>query len=155
MRSRSDAGDRYRESTGSLRDRALAAFHAGRHGRRSFALAFARGVLELEDRPERPCRPERLPTAEQRLGRSGLFADRSAAEAAFAEHERCLPLSADTVESWHALLLPIAHRGECNYLERTADRTSFTRLRVLETRGRRNGSDPFDIARGQRLIGVY
>lgn len=32
--------------------------------------------------------------------------------------------------------------------ENLADRTSFTRFRVLQTRGRWNGSDPFELARG-------
>lgn len=52
-------------------------------------------------------------------GGVALFADYSGAEAAFGAHERYLPFLKDTVESWHALLLPIAHRGECNHLERS------------------------------------
>ena len=47
-----------------------------------------------------------------------LFGDRSAAEAALEAKERYLPFLADAVESWHALLLPIAHRGDCNHIER-------------------------------------
>jgi hypothetical protein len=48
-----------------------------------------------------------------------LFSDLSAAERALAANERFLPSLAEAVESWHALLVPIAHRGECNHLERT------------------------------------
>ena len=47
-----------------------------------------------------------------------LFRDREAAEDAFATNERYLPSLANAVEHWHALLLPIAHRGECNHLDR-------------------------------------
>jgi hypothetical protein len=48
-----------------------------------------------------------------------LFRDRSAAEGSLERKERYLPFLADAVESWHALLLPIAHRGECNHIERS------------------------------------
>jgi hypothetical protein len=47
-----------------------------------------------------------------------LFGGRSAAEEALERRERHLPYLADAVESWRALLLPIAHRGECNHIER-------------------------------------
>jgi hypothetical protein len=47
-----------------------------------------------------------------------LFDDREPAEAALAANERHLPSLASADESWHALLLPVAHRGECNHLER-------------------------------------
>jgi hypothetical protein len=157
-----------------------------------------------------------------------LFGDLSAAEEALETKEHYLPYLADAVESWHALLLPIAHRGECNHIERsnpgpeldlarvidfrvhvdrvhdwlktvegrlasqvftpytvgddgvtmsvwrsdtvmigsmyrpgthrtqidryksekTADRTSFTRFRVLRTSGRWGGTDPMEIAGG-------
>jgi hypothetical protein len=48
----------------------------------------------------------------------GLFADVAAAEAALETKERFLPSLGGAVESWHALLLPVAHRGECNHIER-------------------------------------
>jgi hypothetical protein len=53
-----------------------------------------------------------------------LFEDREAADAAFGATESFLPL-ADTIESWHALLLPVMHRGECNHLERASPRALF------------------------------
>ena len=53
-----------------------------------------------------------------------LFDDRAAAETALAANEGFLPL-ADAVEHWHALLLPITHRGECNHFERTNPRSLF------------------------------
>jgi hypothetical protein len=48
-----------------------------------------------------------------------LFGDLSAAEAPLERNERFLPSLADAVESWRAMLLPIAHRGECNHIERS------------------------------------
>ena len=48
----------------------------------------------------------------------GLYADRSDAEAALAEPGRFMPFLGETSEAWHALLLPVAHRGECNHLDR-------------------------------------
>lgn len=49
-----------------------------------------------------------------------LYGDYSAAEEALSSKERYLPYLAQTLESWHALLLPIAHRGECNHIERSS-----------------------------------
>lgn len=48
-----------------------------------------------------------------------LFGDLSAAEEALETKQRYLPFLGDAVESWHALLLPIAHRGERNHIERS------------------------------------
>jgi hypothetical protein len=58
-------------------------------------------------------------------GGVALYADRAAAEAAFTANEHFLPFLADTIESWHALLLPIAHRGECNHLDRSTPQLIF------------------------------
>jgi hypothetical protein len=52
-----------------------------------------------------------------------LFESRAAAEKAFAAPERFLP--AGSRQSWHALLLPVAHRGECNHFESGRPRTLF------------------------------
>jgi hypothetical protein len=75
--------------------------------------------------PDGPVGPNGYRLPSNVWGGVALFADRSGAEAAFAASERFLPLLADTVESWHALLLPIAHRGECNHLERSRPRLMF------------------------------
>jgi len=48
----------------------------------------------------------------------GLYPDRIHAEAALAEPGRFMPFLGDTTEAWHALLLPLVHRGECNHLDR-------------------------------------
>jgi hypothetical protein len=47
----------------------------------------------------------------------GLYASRAAAEGAVAEPARFMPFLDRAVEAWHALLLPFAHRGECNHLD--------------------------------------
>lgn len=48
----------------------------------------------------------------------GLYPHRAHAEAAVAEPTAVLPFLSETLEAWHALLLPVAHRGECNHLAR-------------------------------------
>lgn len=50
----------------------------------------------------------------------GLYPDEADAERAFEDPAEFLPFLTSTQESWHALLLPIAHRGECNHLDRDA-----------------------------------
>jgi hypothetical protein len=83
-----------------------------------------------------------------------LFAERAAADAALAAPERFLPALGSAVECWHALLLPIAHRGTCNHLEREKPRWIFEAsaedpggpLFVITTAGYVMGPD-LDIAR--------
>lgn len=48
----------------------------------------------------------------------GLYPERADAEAAVADPGAFMPFLGETIEAWHALLLPIAHRGECNHLDR-------------------------------------
>lgn len=48
-----------------------------------------------------------------------LYTDRSAADAALDAPYKHLPFVANTVEAWHALLMPITHRGERNHLDRS------------------------------------
>jgi hypothetical protein len=48
----------------------------------------------------------------------GLYHDSTAAKTALQSRERFMPFLANAIESWHALLLPIAHKGECNHLDR-------------------------------------
>jgi len=49
-----------------------------------------------------------------------LFDDLSAANSALDSNEHHLPFLSTAVESWHALLVPIVHRGECNHIERSS-----------------------------------
>ncbi len=48
----------------------------------------------------------------------GLYRDEAAAKAALHSKEQFLPFLPSALESWHALLLPVMHRGECNHLDR-------------------------------------
>jgi heme-degrading monooxygenase HmoA len=47
-----------------------------------------------------------------------LYPDETDAQRAFDDPAKFLPFLGGTVENWHALLLPIAHRGDCNHLDR-------------------------------------
>lgn len=48
-------------------------------------------------------------------GGIGLYNTRAAAEAVYSEPEKHLPFLGQTVEAWHALVLPVTHRGEVNW----------------------------------------
>jgi hypothetical protein len=57
-----------------------------------------------------------LPTYKSDIwGGLGIYDDRSAAEAMVSAAEQHLPFLSETVEQWHALLLPFAHRGAVNW----------------------------------------
>jgi hypothetical protein len=43
----------------------------------------------------------------------GLYPEREDAEAALDDPGAFLPFLGETTEAWHALLLPVAHHGEC------------------------------------------
>jgi len=104
--------------------------------------------------PDGPVGPNGYRLPSNVWGGVALFADRSAAEAAFAASEHYLPFLAETVENWHALLLPVAHRGECNHLDRSDPRLIFEPgaedpggpLFVMTTAGYVMGPD-LDVAR--------
>jgi hypothetical protein len=55
----------------------------------------------------------------------GLFPEFDPARAALHEPELYMPFVANTVESWHQLLLPIRHHGECNHLDRECPGAMF------------------------------
>ena len=96
----------------------------------------------------------------------GLYPHRTDAEVG-CRSWRFHAFSHETVKAWHALLMPVAHRGACSPLDRerpgevleahgedpggaverhkregTLDRTSFTRLRAVRTSGSWEGRDP-------------
>jgi hypothetical protein len=48
----------------------------------------------------------------------GLFSELNDAKAAMERTDSFMPFVSDAVESWHLLLLPIRHHGECNHLDR-------------------------------------
>jgi len=58
----------------------------------------------------------RLPS--ERWGAIGLFRNLDEAQASLETKESYLPFLPEVVESWHLLLLPVMHRGECNHLSR-------------------------------------
>lgn len=51
-------------------------------------------------------------------GAVGIFRNLDEAEASLEAKESYLPFLPEVVESWHMLLLPVMHRGECNHLNR-------------------------------------
>lgn len=55
----------------------------------------------------------------------GMFPGRAEAEQALDQPDRYLPGSGEASEAWHALLLPIAHHGECNLLDPAAPGPMF------------------------------
>lgn len=80
--------------------------------------AIPRQCLSWKFGPDGPVGPNgyRLPS-ETWCG-VALFADAAAAETAFDGRDHHVPSLSNTLENWHALLRPVAHRGECNHLER-------------------------------------
>jgi hypothetical protein len=58
-------------------------------------------------------------------GGLGIYDDRNAAEAMVSAAEQHLPFLSETVEQWHALLLPFAHRGAVNWRGTVQDRIAI------------------------------
>jgi len=73
----------------------------------------------------------------------GMFPERAHADAMLEDPGACMPFLPRAREAWHALLKPIAHRGECNLLDRNAPGELFVieghdpggRLVVMTTAG--------------------
>jgi hypothetical protein len=51
-------------------------------------------------------------------GGFGGYATRQEAEAVIDDPQKHLPFLSETIESWHALLLPVRHHGEMNWFEK-------------------------------------
>jgi hypothetical protein len=81
--------------------------------------AHPRGSVSWKIGPDGPVGPNGYRLPSNIWCGIALFAELADAEAALTAHTRYLSSLTDALESWHALLLPIAHRGECNHLERT------------------------------------
>jgi heme-degrading monooxygenase HmoA len=77
----------------------------------------------------------------------GLYRERAKADRAVAEPGAFLPFLAETTEAWHAMLMPVAHRGECNHLEREAPGA------VLEAHGEDPGGPLLVMTTGGYVIG--
>jgi hypothetical protein len=66
--------------------------------------------------PSLRLRADDLPTfISDTWGGLGIYDDRSAAEAMVSAAQHHLPFLSETVEQWHALLLPFAHRGAVDW----------------------------------------
>jgi hypothetical protein len=80
----------------------------------------------------------------------GLFRELDAARSAFEQTQRHMPFLAGVVESWHQLIEPFRHQGECNHLDRTTPCEIFEvaaatspagPMMVITTAGYRFGPD--------------
>lgn len=77
----------------------------------------------------------------------GLFSALAEAQVAFRNKEVFMPFLPGTVESWHLLLRPFRHQGECNHIERDTPGELFEisgedgggSLAVVTTAGYRSG----------------
>jgi hypothetical protein len=76
------------------------------------------GALSYKIGPDGPVGPNGYRLPSNVWCAVALFGTREAATAALASCARYLPALSAAEESWHALLLPITHRGICNHLER-------------------------------------
>ncbi len=56
----------------------------------------------------------------------GLYPRREQADALLDDPDACMPYLSRAEEAWHAVLQPIAHRGECNHLNRDQPGEMFT-----------------------------
>lgn len=55
----------------------------------------------------------------------GLYRELAEAQAGVASRLEYLPFLPEAVESWHAVLAPFAHKGECNHLDRSQPGSLF------------------------------
>lgn len=76
------------------------------------------GCLSWKIGPDGPVGPDGVRLPSDVWCAVALFRDEASARSALAARERFLPLLATAVESWHAVLIAIAHKGECNHLDR-------------------------------------
>lgn len=66
----------------------------------------------------------------------GVFGSRSVAETVFNDPASFLPNAADAVELWHALLLPVAHRGEVKWRVEVESGSAYnSRARLIASEG--------------------
>ena len=67
--------------------------------------------------PSGPVRPDGYRLPADVWCAVGLYGDSDSAKTALQLRERFMPFLRDAVESWHAVLMPFAHKGECNHLD--------------------------------------
>ena len=68
--------------------------------------------------PSGPIRPDGYRLPGEIWCAVGLFSDLAPARAALQAIECYMPFAPNSVESWHQLLLPVRHQGQCNHLDR-------------------------------------
>lgn len=83
------------------------------------------GALSWKIGPSGPVGPNGYRLPADRWGAVGLYPDLATAQAALASTSQFMPFLDDAVESWHGLLQPFMHRGECNHLDRDQPGTIF------------------------------
>jgi hypothetical protein len=74
------------------------------------------GALSWKVGPDGPITSEGIRGPSDTWCGVAMYGDEAAGRAALGRTD--LPMCATAVEHWQALLLPIAHRGECNHLDR-------------------------------------
>lgn len=77
------------------------------------------GAAGWEIGPDGPPKPDGSRELTNTWCAVGLYPDLADAEAAVADPATFMPFLTETTEAWHALLKPVAHRGECNHLDRS------------------------------------
>ncbi len=76
-----------------------------------------RGAGSWRTGPDGPVGPDGLRLPSQIWGAVGLFREREDAQRAFDNPAAFIPKLDQVEEAWHALLMPIAHRGASNQLD--------------------------------------
>ena len=76
------------------------------------------GAIGWEIGPDGPPKPDGSRELTGVWCAVGLYRHLADAEAAVADPGAFMPFLGETIEAWHALLMPVAHRGECNHLDR-------------------------------------
>lgn len=108
-----------------------------------------RGAASWKIGPDGPVGPQGLRLPSNVWCAVGLYPQREDAEALLDAPDGCMPFLRRSLEAWHALLKPVAHRGECNHLNPDEPGELFAieghdpggRLVVMTTAGYRMGPD--------------
>lgn len=112
------------------------------------------GCLSWKIGPDGPVGSEGIRLPSEVWCGVALFRDEVSARSALATREAYLPQFATTIDSWHALLVALTHRGECNHLDMSLPGPIFDGgqrdpggpLFVMTTAGFNLGAD-FDVQR--------